>query len=208
MNGGGPGLWLQKQLKPLSRSLSPEALSWASLGISMVAGGFLYGAYQRPWLALVAAVVLAVRLTLDSLESMSQDEHPDRSPYSRMLSRLCDRLADVSLFLGLTFWPPDVMRLHLAMLAIVCMLIVSYVGELGRASGAANYRGGLLCQSHRVMLLMFFCVVHAVRPGATVGGFSTFEVMFALFIPLASLTLIQRMDVLPAADPTDKDKDL
>ncbi|MBY0545670.1 MAG: hypothetical protein K2W95_00110 [Candidatus Obscuribacterales bacterium] len=205
MEGGGPGLWLQKQLKPLSKGVTPEALSWASLAASMIAGGLLYGAYQRPWLGLIAAPILAIRLALDSLESISDNEHPDRSPYSRMLSRLCDRLADVSLFLGLTFWPPDVMRVHLALLAIICMLIVSYVGELGRASGSTNHKGGMLSQSHRIVLLMFFCVVHAVRPGAIIAGFSTFEVMFALFIPLASITLIQRMDVL--SDPTPPNQD-
>lgn len=202
---GGPGLWLQKQLKPLSKGVSPEALSWASLAVSMVAGGLLYGAYHRPWLGLIAAPIMAVRLALDSLESIVADEHPERSPYSRMLSRLCDRLADVSLFLGLTFWPPDVMRVHLALLAIICMLIVSYAGELARASGAPNHKAGMLSQSHRIVLLMFFCVVHAVRPGAVIAGFSTFEVMFALFIPLASITLIQRMDVLSGPKPPDQD---
>lgn len=189
------GSWLQKQMRLVSKDasgLSAEALSWASLAASLVAGGLLYGAHERPWLALLTVPVLAVRLALDSLESIVVTQSAG-TPHSRLLSRLCDRLADVSLFLGLTFWP-DV-RVHLAMLGIICMLIVSYVGECGRNCGMRNYSGGLLCQTHRVVLLMLFCVLHAMRPGAIVCGFSTFEVMFALFIPLSSLTLLHRMDI-------------
>ncbi len=204
VEGDSLGLWLQKQLRVLSKGssgLSPETLSWSSLAASLLAGGMLYGAYDKPWLALLAVPVLAARLALDSLESIAVME-TSATPHSRLLSRLCDRLADLSLFLGLTFWP-DV-RVHLAMLGIICMLIVSYVGECGRNCDVRNYSGGLLCQTHRVVLLMFFCIMHALRPGATLSGFSTFEVMFVLFIPLASLTLLHRMDMFNTDGPENK----
>lgn len=195
MEGDSLGLWLQKHLRGVSkdaRGFSPEVLSWSSLAASLVAGGVLYGAHERAWLALLAVPLLAARLALDSLESIAVAETNPPS-YARLLSRLCDRLADVSLLLGLTFWP--VVRVHLAMLAIICMLIVSYVGECGRNTGITDSTGGLLCKTHRVILLMVFCVLHALHPGATIAGFSTFEVMFALYIPLSSLTLLHRMDI-------------
>lgn len=204
MEGDSLSLWLQKHLKPLSKGiggLSPETLSWASLFASLVAGGLLYSAYEKPWLALIVVPVLAVRLALDSLERIAL-EGSEGSDYSRLISRLCDRLADVALLLGPTFWP-DV-RPHLAMLAIICMLMVSYVGECGRNCKVRDHSGGLLCQTHRVVLLMVFCIMHAVRPAATLAGFSTFEIMFALFIPLSSLTLLHRLDVFNS-EPVNRD---
>ena len=197
-SGDNLSLWLEAHLKPLAKSISPGSASWAALATSMIAGGLLFGAYETPWLALVVVPLLVARLALDSLQSMGAPNGASCPPHTLVLHNLCARLADLSLFLGLTFWPPDVMRVHLAMLAIVCMLLVSYAGAVISADNDGKGKGGLLCQSHRVILLMFFCLIHAFRPGAIVAGFSTFEVMFALFIPLASLTLIQRMDVLPS----------
>jgi hypothetical protein len=44
------------------------------------------------------------------------------------------------------------------------------------------------------MLLMAACVAHALAPGFTFRGYTVFGIMFMVFIPLASLTLMQRID--------------
>lgn len=199
----GLNLWIQRQLEPLSKiwgSISSEIFSWASLAVSLTSGAMLYSSAEAPWLALLAVPVIASRLLLDSLRDLSLKEHPVDS-HSQILYRLCDRLSDISMFLGLSFWPT--IRVHLAFLGIVSMLVVSYVGECGRSSGA-DCSGGLLCKTHRIALLAFFSMIYAWRPGVKVGDFDPFEVMFILFIPLASLTLLQR---LHAAGPWSKDRE-
>lgn len=197
METDGVSVWLQKQLKPLSKNLvkvPPEAFSWFSLALSGAAGTLLYFAQAQyyPIAALPAALLLVLRLASDSIEDvLCSASDPDRMN-NHLMMRLCARLSDLSIFLGFAFW--DSLRIHLVLLAIVSMLMVSYVGELGRAQGAQDCGGGLLCKSNRIILVIFFCFVYLFRPNSNVAGYSVFEVMFALFIPMASITLLQRMN--------------
>lgn len=195
MDTNGVTVWLQKQLKPHSKNLEkvpPEAFAYFSLFLSTISGALLYfsQAQYYPALVAIAALILTLRFISDSVEEMLSFEAI--KPPSHLISSLCARLADISMLLGFAFW--DSLRVHLVLLAIVSMLLVSYVGELARSQGATDCNGGLLCKSNRIILLIFFCVVYLLRPNSQIAGFSVFEVMFVLFIPLASLTLLQRTD--------------
>lgn len=195
MDTNGVTVWLQKQLKPHSKNLEkvpPEAFAYCSLFLSSVSGVLLYFAQAQyyPALVAVAALVLTLRFVSDSTEELLTMGAGTERPH--LISSLCARLADISMLLGFAFW--DSLRIHLVLLAIVSMLLVSYVGELGRSQGATDCNGGLLCKSNRIILLIFFCMVYLLKPNSQIAGFSVFEVMFVLFIPLASLTLLQRTD--------------
>lgn len=206
MDSDGVSVWLQKQLKPITKSLEklpPETFSWVSLALSASAGGLLYFAQAQyyPIAALPAALFLALRLMSDSVEDMLCAQGDPNRISNRFLIRLCARLSDLSMMLGFAFW--DSLRIHLVLLAIVSMLLVSYAGELGRAVGREEAVGGLLCKSNRIILLIFFCFVYLLRPNSTIGNYSVFEVMFVLFIPMASITLLQRMDSALNRPPQD-----
>lgn len=195
MNSDGVSVWLQKQLKPLSKGLervSPDVFAWLSLLFSASAGVLLYFSQIQfyPMAALAAALLLLLRLLTVSLEEMLSASQTKTGNY--LLARLCARLADLSMLLGFAFW--DSIRIHLVLCALVSMLLVSYVAELGRTLGASDCSGGLLSKSNRIILLIFFSVVYVLKPNAGIADYTVFEVMFALFIPLASLTLLQRMD--------------
>ncbi|MBX9686164.1 MAG: hypothetical protein K2X27_05650 [Candidatus Obscuribacterales bacterium] len=198
MAGDGVNLWLQKQLKPLAKNLDkvpPEIFSWGSLFLSGAVGGLLYFAQAQYWpaFALPALILLIFRLLCDSLEDASAEaQSAESSGRNRLLIGLLSRLSDLSMLLGFAFW--DSLRIHLVLLAIVSMLLVSYVGELAKAQGASDCKSGLLCRSNRVILLIFFCLVYLLKPNSRIADYSVFEVMFALFIPMASITLLQRMD--------------
>lgn len=190
----GLGLWLEKWLRPLSKScanVSPELFSWMALASSVGAGLLLFSAEKEPALAFGVLPLMIIRLVTESIEQSILDGMKEVNPGLLLTVRLCHRLSDLSMFLGLVFW--EQIRPHLALLAIVSMMLVSYVGEIGHGFGRSE-RGGLLCKSNRIVLLMFFCVVYALRSKAEVYGYSVFEVMFVLYIPLASITLLQRMD--------------
>jgi CDP-diacylglycerol--glycerol-3-phosphate 3-phosphatidyltransferase len=192
--------WFQKQLQPLVEALwdvHPDVLTWSALGVSMVAAGLLYEANEQPLLALAAAPFLFVRLMLNALDGMVAKQTGKARAAGEVINELSDRLSDVAIFLPFAFWP-DV-KVHLVLLAIIAMLIVSYVGVLGKAAGAEREYGGLLGKADRMILLMVACVVYAILPDRRLFNFSIFEVMFVLFIPLASITLLQRLDKIFAA---------
>jgi hypothetical protein len=206
LDSDGVSVWLQKQLKPVTKSLEkvpPETFSWVSLALAAGAGALLYFAQAQyyPIAALPAALLLLLRLMSDSVEEILCAQADPNKVYNRFLIRLCARLADLSMLLGFAFW--DSLRIHLVLLAIVSMLLVSYAGELGRAVGREEAVGGLLCKANRIILLIFFCIIYLLMPNSHVGAYSVFEVMFVLFIPLASITLLQRMDSSLSRPPDD-----
>ena len=52
----------------------------------------------------------------------------------------------------------------------------------------------VLGKADRMILLMVACVIYAAAPDRRLYNLSIFEIMFVLFIPLASITLLQRLD--------------
>jgi CDP-diacylglycerol--glycerol-3-phosphate 3-phosphatidyltransferase len=192
--------WFQKQLQPLINALwdvHPDVLTWAALGVSLIAAGVLYSANEHPTIALVAVPLLLLRLMLNALDGMLAKQTGKARAAGEVINELSDRLSDVAIFLAFAFWPD--IKVHLVLLAIIAMFIVSYVGILGKAVGANREYGGLLGKADRMILLMVACVIYAVAPDRRLYNFSIFEVMFVLFIPLASITLLQRLDKIFAA---------
>lgn len=198
--------WFQKQLQPVVKALwhvHPDALTWGALGISMGAASLLYSAYDQPMLALAAAPLLFLRLALNALDGMVAKQTGKARAAGEVINELSDRLSDVAIFLPFAFWPE--IRMRIVLLAMVSMLIVSYVGLLGKAVGAEREYGGLLGKADRMILLMVACVIYAVMPENKLFGFNIFEVMFVLFIPLASVTLLQRLaKIFAALERTDR----
>jgi CDP-diacylglycerol---glycerol-3-phosphate 3-phosphatidyltransferase len=192
--------WFQKQLQPLVKALwnvHPDVLTWSALGVSMLAAVLLYSAYEKPWLAAVAVPFLLLRLMLNALDGMLAKQTGKARAAGEVINELSDRLSDVAIFLSFAFWPD--IKLHLVLLAMIAMMIVSYVGILGKAVGAEREYGGMLGKADRMILLAVACIVFAIAPDRRLFNFNIFEIMFILFIPLASITLLQRLDRIFAA---------
>jgi CDP-diacylglycerol--glycerol-3-phosphate 3-phosphatidyltransferase len=187
--------WFQKQLEPavkLLLTVPPDCITWVGLIVSLAAGALVYSSAEKPWLALLAVPLLMTRLALNALDGMVAKQTGKARAAGEVINELADRLSDVSIFLALAF-RPDI-KPHLVLLAVVAMLMVSYVGVLGKAVGAERVTVGVLGKADRMMMLMVCCLVYAIVPDLQVYGYSIFEVMLVLFIPLASITLLQRLD--------------
>jgi len=187
--------WFREQLKPLVKLLwnvHPDVLTWAALALSILAGALLFESHENPMLALAVVPLIFLRLALNALDGMLAQETGKARPAGEVLNELSDRMADVAIFLGLTLSPQEDKLLGL--LGIICILMVSYVGILGKAVGTERVYIGVLGKADRMMLLMVACVAHALAPGFTFRGYTVFGIMFMVFIPLASLTLMQRID--------------
>ena len=187
--------WFQKQLQPLVKALwnvHPDVLTWGALGVSLTAAAVLYGAADHPLYSLLAIPLLLGRLALNALDGMVAKQTGKARAAGEVINELSDRLSDVAIFLSFAFWPD--IKVHLVLLAITAMLIVSYVGVLGKAVGAERVYDGVLGKADRMILLMVACFVNGILPDRQLFGYSVFECMFVLFIPLASITLLQRLD--------------
>lgn len=200
--------WFQKQLQPIVKALwnvHPDVLTWSALGVSLMAAAVLYSSYEQPLLTLLAIPLLFIRLALNALDGMLAKQTGKARAAGEVINELSDRLSDVAIFLSFAFWPD--IKVHLVLLAIIAMLIVSYVGVLGKAVGAEREYGGMLGKADRMILLMVACAVYAALPDRRLYNFNIFEVMFVLFIPLASITLLQRLDKIFTALDSSKPRE-
>lgn len=188
--------WMERQLEPLARvasTLPPAVLTWSGLAASLGAACLLYsGVDQERWLTAPAAALLLLRLLLGTLDNMVERLPSSEADRHMVLSELSDRLSDIAILLALAL-RQDV-RVLLAVFAIICTLIVSHVGVLGKAAGEERVNVGVLSKPERLILLVVACLVYAMIGDRTIGGFSIFDAMLLLFIPLAAFTLLQRLD--------------
>jgi CDP-diacylglycerol---glycerol-3-phosphate 3-phosphatidyltransferase len=188
--------WFQRRLQPLVPLLSgvhPDVLTWSALVLSLVAGSLLYSATpEQAWMAILVVPLLGGRLALNALDGMVAKQTGKARAAGEVINELCDRLSDVAIFLPLAF-RADV-RPQLVLLAIVSMLIVSFTGVLGKAVGAERVYAGVLGKADRMIWLMAACLGYACVREQQVMGFTVFEVLCVMFVPLASLTLLQRLN--------------
>lgn len=185
----------KEQLQPLVKAFKhvhPDVLIWTGLGISILTGVLLYSSYEHPWMAVAAVPLLVARLVLGGVCDIILSETPSPHPSAEVLNEVSDRLADIAIFLGLTL-SANVDKV-LGLLAIIAILMVSFVGILGKAVGSERIYAGILGKVERLVFLIIACLIYGVAPNLSFMGQSVFGVLLILFIPLASLTMLQRLD--------------
>jgi CDP-diacylglycerol--glycerol-3-phosphate 3-phosphatidyltransferase len=187
--------WFREQLQPLVKLLwnvHPDVLTWSALGVSILSGVLLFNAYDKPFLAVLVVPLLFIRLALNALDGMLAQQTGKARPAGEVLNELSDRMADVAIFLALALSPA--VDKSWGVLAVICILIVSYVGILGKAVAGERVYTGLLGKADRMIYLMVACLIYGVIPNWTFMDCSVFGLLLLLFIPLSSITLLQRLD--------------
>jgi len=186
---------IHRHLEPLAKGLSPShsgVLTGASLAVSLIAAFALASCYESPFLAAVGALLLVIHLVLNTLSRIAAEQQGKAEPSWQLVSEFSDRMSDVAILLGLTFSP--LVDKMVGLLVIICVLMVSYVGVLGQALASERIRIGVLGKAERTLLLATTCLLYAADPQFNFRGYTVFGILFLVFIPLASLTLLQRLD--------------
>lgn len=182
----------------------PDHLTWTSLGVAALAGVvFVYATPARPALLVVGAVLVLLNALLDGLDGKLARRHGQASARGDYLDHAVDRFADVLILGGLVLGPlvDDVVGL----VAIVAMLLTSYLGTQAQAVGLGRNLGGLMGRADRLVLLgvapvldavlIWSGVVPAWRVLATVGPFALLSVVDLAVLAIAvlgTLTVLQR----------------
>jgi archaetidylinositol phosphate synthase len=113
------------------------------------------------------------------------------------LDHVFDRYADVFMIGGVAFsaWCNP----YLGMLALVGVLLTSYMGTQAQAIGAPRLYAGLLGRADRVVLSTLFPIIQFVMSAIGFGSFAILgfdinwlEVMMIWFAVVGNLTAIQR----------------
>lgn len=153
----------RKALHPIAKrvaAIHPDVWTWLAVAVCGVAGMFLGVSSRHPVLLLVIPPLLFLRLLLNVFDGVVAQEAGRSSARGETLSEFADRLADLAVLGGVAV--SGLGQASLAVLAIVVVLLVSYVGILGKAVGAGRQYAGPMGKPDRMVVIMVACILQYV----------------------------------------------
>jgi len=176
--------------------VNPNAVSWAGFlaaagaGISFYVGG---GGFLG-----LALLLILVNSYLDALDGKIAKLAGKASARGDFLDHVLDRYADVLMLGGISF-NAMYCRLPIGTLALLGVLLTSYMGTQAQAVGQGRAYGGVLGRADRLVLLFvggliqwFVAPSGGVVAGAGVLMFGPLEWFMVLFAVLGNVTAVQR----------------
>ncbi|MGA8664683.1 MAG: CDP-alcohol phosphatidyltransferase family protein [Thermoplasmata archaeon] len=159
---------------------TPASLSWLALGLA-AAAGLLSGLvrWTTPLLFLPVALLIFLTGLFDVLDGEVARATGRASPRGDLLDHVFDRYADIFIVLGLAV--SGYANPYLALLALVSLLLTSYMGTQAQAMGQGRLYAGLLSRSDRLVVLALATFLEfdwsLPWPWAPTEPFSRFVVM-------------------------------
>ncbi len=190
-------------LTPVARKLinvNPNMISWAGLILALACGVvfWLSGTEGNEWMLVLGAFMVIVSGYFDALDGKVAKLSGKAGPKGDYLDHVFDRYADVFMIGGVAFcagWCDP----YLGMLALIGVLLTSYMGTQAQAIGAPRLYAGLLGRADRVVLSTLFPLIQYIMMQLGYGtldiaGFSItwMEIMMLWFAVVGNLTAIQR----------------
>ncbi len=187
-------------LTPVAKKLinvNPNMVSWVGLILAFVSGLLLYMSYERTYLLVIGAVMVLVSGYFDALDGKIAKLAGKACRKGDYIDHVFDRYADLFMIGGVAVsgWCNP----YLGLLALVGVMLTSYMGTQAQAIGAPRMYSGLLGRADRVVLNTLFPIIQFIMilvgiPAITVAGFtvSWMEIMIIWFAVVGNLTAIQR----------------
>jgi Phosphatidylglycerophosphate synthase len=187
-------------LTPVAKKLinvNPNVISWIGLILAFLSGLLFYLSYDGTYLLLIGAAVVLISGYFDALDGKVAKLAGKASRKGDYLDHVFDRYADIFMIGGVAVssWCNP----YLGMLALVGVLLTSYMGTQAQAVGAPRLYAGLLGRADRVILSTLFPIIQYVGvvlgyPALEIGDFSIYwmEIMMIWFAVVGNLTAIQR----------------
>ena len=180
-------------------NINPDALSWLSLLFAFIAGLFFY--FSSPNLELnnffliFAVIFVFLNGFFDAIDGKIAKITNKTSKKGDFLDHAIDRYADVFIIGGLALSPWCRYNI-IGFLAIVGVLLTSYMGTQAQAVGYRRDYSGLLGRADRLILLMIVPIIQHI-----LLYFTSFELILELYIlewvliyfaVIGNITAIQR----------------
>ena len=192
-------------LTPVAKRLinvNPNMISWAGLILAFVAGLLFYLSYdnlifERHYLLLIGAAVVLISGYFDALDGKVAKLAGKTGPKGDYLDHVFDRYADIFMIGGVAVsaWCNP----YVGMLALVGVLLTSYMGTQAQAVGAPRLYAGLLGRADRVVLSTLFPIIQFIMILLGYSSIDIFgyeitwlEMMMVWFAVVGNATAIQR----------------
>lgn len=168
----------RKILKPFMFNVSPNKLSLLALIVAIIASYCFYKG-----IVLLGGILVLLNGFLDILDGEVAKTFGRKSVLGDFIDHTFDRIADISIFLGITFG--GYVPIWLGFSTIVSVLMVSYLGTQAHALSGKRIYGGLLGRADRILLLLLFSLISLLDRNAM------YYCIWLIFI-LSIVTVIQR----------------
>ena len=187
-------------LTPVAKKLinvNPNTISWIGLILAFISGLLFYFSFDGTYLLLAGAAVVLISGYFDALDGKVAKLSGKASVKGDYLDHVFDRYADIFMIGGVAIsaWCNP----YLGMLALVGVLLTSYMGTQAQAVGAPRLYAGLLGRADRVVLSTVFPIFQYIMsafgyPALELGDYTIYwmEIMMIWFAVVGNLTAIQR----------------
>ncbi|HOT07514.1 MAG: Bifunctional IPC transferase and DIPP synthase [Methanosaeta sp. PtaB.Bin039] len=147
--------------------VTPNQLSALSLIFSAAAGLMYYQSPDKPEMLYAAACMLLLNAVSDAADGALARRTGRADPRGDFLDHVIDRYADMFILLGIIFagyvpWP-------IGMLAVVGVLLTSYIGTEAQALSLGRYYGGMMGRADRLTLIFLATLACALYPYSIEG---------------------------------------
>jgi archaetidylinositol phosphate synthase len=187
-------------LTPVAKRLinvNPNMISWVGLILAFVAGLLLYLSFEYHYLLLAGAAVVLASGYFDALDGKVAKLAGKAGRKGDFIDHVFDRYADVFMIGGVAVsaWCNP----YVGLLALVGVLLTSYLGTQAQAVGAPRLYAGLLGRADRVVLSTLFPIIQFIM---ILLGYSSIEIwgyeitwmemMMIWFAVVGNATAVQR----------------
>jgi len=179
-----------RYLLPIANKMldvDPDLLTWMAFGFAILAGiAFYFGGVLFLFAAMFCVFFNALFDALDGRIAKLTDKASSRGDF---LDHVLDRYADIFMLGGIAFGPYCDYRI--GVLAVLGVLLASYMGTQAQAVGVGRDYGGLLGRADRLVIVVIAAFLQII---VDLGGFGyrIIEWAMIIFAVLGNLTAIQR----------------
>jgi len=181
-------------------NINPDVLTWLALLFSIIAGGFFYLSNPltelQNYFLFFAALFVLLNGLFDAIDGKVAKLANKETARGDFLDHAFDRYADVFIIgaLALSPWcrPP------IGLLAIIGVLLTSYMGTQAQAIGYKRDYSGLLGRADRLALLIVFPVIQHIALLFSLQlswDLTILELVLVYFAVVGNITAIQRFSI-------------
>jgi CDP-diacylglycerol--glycerol-3-phosphate 3-phosphatidyltransferase len=175
----------------VARRIHPNAFTYGALGLSLIAALALYFANtNKNWLWIVPPCVL-IRLLLNLMDGQVARARSLADEWGEVKNEFGDRIADSIIFIAIGLG--EYAEKGLALVTLTLILLVSYLGILGKALGGQRVYGGLFGKGDRMISLAIFTIYPALS-----GNLASYNYYLTFASIAAFITIIQRLRIIYA----------
>ena len=186
----------QKALQPIvdfcvARRIHPNVFTYSALVLSLSAALALYFANtSKNWLWIVPPLVL-IRLLLNLMDGQVARALNLADDWGEVKNEFGDRIADAAIFAAIGLG--EYADTRLALITLTLILLVSYLGILGKALGGQRVYRGLFGKGDRMISLAIFTLYPASS-----GNLASYNYYLIFASVAAFFTVVQRLRMIYA----------